>query len=379
MSSTTLPGVDAHGVGFRVRLRFAGKLHVETGFLTVDAANARALELRQLRAAGLGPAQAPKDLTLRDAADQLLLRKRTTVSRKTKRPLRQSGIDWWERSVRPWREGPFAELPLSMLRRDTIEDAILERIADYAKSGRDELDALKAVLRHAGGRGARFDLALLEIERPALTPRKRVALTVSELELFAACAPDYARRMILFKGTTGLRIGEVFSLTDDRVDVKEGAVFVPADLCKEGADKWVELTTEETTLVCEQILARAPGSRFVFPTFTGLTWTGRYGEFHKLVWAKTCRRGAAAWREQNGVGDHSAPTPFCDLEPHDLRATAATLMRDAGFSREQAAARLGHADSGRLLDRIYDQGDRRARMRKAIDELAPDGLRAALG
>jgi hypothetical protein len=39
---------------------------------------------------------------------------------------------------------------------------------------------------------------------------------------------------------------------------------------------------------------------------------------------------------------------------------------------------LGHADSGKLLDRVYDVGDRRARMRKAIDALAPDGLRAAL-
>lgn len=54
------------------------------------------------------------------------------------------------------------------------------------------------------------------------------------------------------------------------------------------------------------------------------------------------------------------------------------MMRDAGFSKEQAAARLGHADSGKLLDRIYDVGDRRARMRKAIDALAPQGLRAAL-
>jgi hypothetical protein len=52
-------------------------------------------------------------------------------------------------------------------------------------------------------------------------------------------------------------------------------------------------------------------------------------------------------------------------------------MRDAGFTKDQAAARLGHADSGELLDRIYDRGDRR-RVRKALDELAPAGLRAVL-
>ena len=68
------------------------------------------------------------------------------------------------------------------------------------------------------------------------------------------------------------------------------------------------------------------------------------------------------------------------LEPHDLRATAITLMRDAGFSKEQTAARVGHADSGELIDRLYDRGDRRARagVRAAIDNLAPQGIRAVL-
>ena len=49
------------------------------------------------------------------------------------------------------------------------------------------------------------------------------------------------------------------------------------------------------------------------------------------------------------------------LKPHDLRATAITLMRDAGFTREQVVARVGHADDGELIERIYDRGDRRAR------------------
>jgi hypothetical protein len=106
------------------------------------------------------------------------------------------------------------------------------------------------------------------------------------------------------------------------------------------------------------------------------------------------------WREQRGLpADAATPFewPLVDddgeleldgngdlvleaLEPHDLRATAATLMRDAGFTREQAAARLGHADSGKLLDRVYDQGDRRVRagVRQAIDTLTPRGLRAEL-
>jgi hypothetical protein len=167
--------------------------------------------------------------------------------------------EWWERITRPWREGPFADLPLSLLRRDQLADVILGRAAVAAKAARDEPYGLKATLRYA----------------------------------------------------------------------------------------------------------------LVFPTKTGRPWC--YGDFHKLVWSKATRRAASRWREGRGLGE-DAPTPFDELEPQDLRSTAATLMRDAGFAREEAAARLGHADSGAVLDRIYDQDDRRARMRKAIEQRAPRGL-----
>ena len=125
----------------------------------------------------------------------------------------------------------------------------------------------------------------------------------------------------------------------------------------------------------DQLLERAPGTRLVFPTATGKRW--RYNQFHKLVWSKACERAAVIWRDDRGLDD-DAPTPFCDLTPHDLRSTAATLMRAVGFTREEAADRLGHVDSGELLDRIYDQGDRGARAQRAIAARAPLGLRHAL-
>jgi integrase len=374
-STVLLPGVDRHGAGYRVRVRFGDHRHTETGFPSADAANARVIVLKAMKDAGLTPAAIPREQTLREAAEALVARKRTSVSRKTKRRLRASGIEWWDRATRPWREGEFADLPLSLLRRDRVEDAILERAATVAKSARDELDGLKATLRYAGGRGLRFDPALLAIERPATAPRRRVALTVTQLELLAECAPGYATRMLLFKGTVGARIGELFTLSDDRVDLEGRAIMIPADLCKEGVEKTIDLTAEEVTLLREQLLARAAGTSLVFPTRTGRPW--RHYQFLRLVWYKARERAADVWRQQERFAI-TAPTPFDGVQPHDLRATAATLMRDAGFTREQAAARLGHADTGQLLDRIYDVGDRRARMRKAIDEFAPNGLRAAL-
>jgi hypothetical protein len=53
-------------------------------------------------------------------------------------------------------------------------------------------------------------------------------------------------------------------------------------------------------------------------------------------------------------------------------------MRDAGMSRDQTAARLGHADEGELLDELYDRGDRSARVRRELDVVAPEGLLARL-
>ena len=388
-STVLLPGVDRHGAGYRVRMRFGAYRHTETRFSTADAANARAITLRAMRDAGLVPTQAPQELTLCEAAEALLVRKRTTVSRKTKRPLRASGIEWWGRATRPWREGPFAKLPLSLLRSDQVEDAILARAAGTAKTARDEQDALKAILRYAAQRGGGFDQRLLTMERIQVTPRQRVALSVHELDLLAAHAPEYGRRLILFDGTIGMRIGEVFTLDDSRVDLAGRTVFVPAALCKEGVDKVIDLTPEEVAILREQLLARAPGTSLVFPTKTGRPW--RHFQFLRLVWYKARLRASEAWREREGLPEH-ADTPYLwragidaqggpvihGVQPHDLRSTAATMMRDAGFSKEQAAVRVGHGDSGQLLDRVYDVGDRQARMRKAIAALAPLGLRAAL-
>jgi hypothetical protein len=176
-------------------------------------------------------------------------------------------------------------------------------------------------------------------------------------------------------------------------------MFMPAGLCKEATDKTIDFTAEEVQLVREQLVARAPGSRCIFPTATGLTWKGRYGDWHRDVWTKAVVRSARDWRELNALDD-SAPTPyewpmrdeadeplldeegqpvFDRLEPHDLRATAITLMRDSQYTKEQTAARVGHTDTV-LIDRIYDRGDPRARagVRTAIDTLTPKGIRAAL-
>src|SRR5262249_44402218 len=156
---------------------------------------------------------------------------------------------------------------------------------------------------------------------------------------FVSNAPEYARRLLYFLATTGLRSGEAFTLTDDRVDLDGGryldgpAVYIPAALNKEHRDKWVPLSPEEVELVREQLTpvrvggasptsalpARAAGTTLVFPKAQGGAWSTARPHFHKLVWTKAVTRAARAWRKEHGLGE-KAPTPFewwVDPDPSD--------------------------------------------------------------
>jgi integrase len=378
-----LDGVERYGAGYRVRIRFPKHLvpsgrHIETvrtnpALRTPGGANARALALVELREAGVSPiVAAAQGRTLADATGDFLRRKKVSGRN---RQLRRRGVEFWERSCRPWLEGEHASTPLSLLRRDQVETTILARALLAPTSARNELQALKATLRHAADPAV--DPSIFTIEPIATCPRTRRALTLDELDLLAACAPDYARRLVWILGTAGFRVGELFTLTDDRLDLhsEAPAAVVTAELAKERLPKRVAFDTDQVQVVREQLMARAPGTRLVFATKTGKAWT--YRQFHKLVWKKTTHRAAQIWRHDRGLDEHAA-TPFDDLKPHDLRSTAATLMREAGFTREEAADRLGHVDSGELLDRVYDQGDRGQRAARAIAAKTPAGLRAAL-
>lgn len=363
-STALVPGVRRHpaGPGYQVRVR---PFPAET-FPTPDEANARAIELRRMRAVGIRSAPRSATPTLREAAESLLARKRVAGKRA---PLTAKGIRHWQDATRPWREGDYASLPLDLLDRRAIEDAILARAAARPVSARNELQALKATLNYSQARGHHFDPALLTIEPVATPTHEGRALSADELEFLAAYAPSYAFRLVLLAGTTGNRINELFTLTDDRVDLAGRTLTVPPELCKERRRKVIPLTDEETALVREQLLARAPGTPLVFPKRHGSPW--RYSAFQRLVWKPMLRDAIRAWKREHP----RMPEPFSPLTCHDLRHTAASLMRQAGMPAELVAERLGHADGGALLLRTY-RHVRADETRVALDAIG-HGLRAA--
>jgi len=341
-------------------------------FASFERAVVRAEEIRGLRALGITPPPArASERTLLDAIDELLARKRVSGC---KGPLTARGLEDWERKMLFWRRQPFARVPLRLLDRTTVEDVLLERASVHPTAAREELQKLKAALRYAASRGSQFQLGLLEID-PVRVSRQPEgsALTLAELDFFCRYAVEHEWRALAFAGTVGLRVSELIGLQDEHVDLEGRALRIPAWLCKEKRPKVIPLFVDELQLLAEQLQLRPAGAERVFPRKGGSPW--RREHFYSQVVVATRRRAAVAWRREHGLPTGAA-TPFDALAPHDLRRTAATLMRDAGFTREQAAVRLGQGDDGQLLDRVYDRGDRVQRARRALDEIG--SLREAL-
>jgi integrase len=375
---------------YQVRLRDgAGELVERTPGSALEAIEVRDAVL-DARAAGERYRSASSrtfDPTLAKACEAFLALQQVRLERGELRP---KGLGYFADATRVWREPiahdpnderatPFAGLRLSELEPLAVDRYLRRtRSAQAPASARNEQQVLKRVLREAQRDGASFDAALLTLEPlpKVRRDRKRRALGAAELDLLVSCAPDYARRMLELAGSGGFRIGELFTLTDDRLalDGEAPHVLIPAELCKERRDKRVPLLPAEVRLLREQLLLRAPGSSLVFPKRHGSPW--RYGHFHRFVWRPALKRAALVWRRSHELAE-DAPTPFCDLKVHDLRRTAATLMRQAGLELEHAAARIGHADGGRLLLEVYRGEVQADELAEAVAELG-DSLAAAV-
>jgi integrase len=248
--------------------------------------------------------------------------------------------EFYERSAKVW--APFFLMRLSDLRRASVEDFITARAAEHRRSARNELEFLKRVLRDAKGRGQRIDETLFTIPAIRDHPREGRALTVAELQELASWFPEHSRRLILLAGMIGARQRVWFELTEDLIDVDAALMTVPAALAKNRRDHVICLTSVEVRLFKEHLLARASGTRLVFPTPTGRQWT-RSG-FRERVWMPAVE---AASRFA-GAG-----SVFERLTFHLLRHTAGSLMARAGIDPAAAAERLGHTDGGALFLRKY--------------------------
>lgn len=261
------------------------------------------------------------------------------------------GEEFLRTSERFWQ--PFASAPVPSLRRAALEDALTSRAAAHPRSAQRDRQFLLAVLRRAEGRGQRVDHRIFGIDAVEVRPRRGRALTVPQVWFLGSCAPEEVRRLVVLAGFVGARQHFWLSLTDDMLDLDAGTMLAPAELQKNRRDHVVYLAPVEVRLFREQLVARAPGTRLVFPRADGRAWAtektaGRHS-FGHLVWRRTVAMAAALDRQENGV----EASVFDGFTFHGLRHTAGSLMAAAGLDVAVAAERMGHTDGGALFLRTY--------------------------
>ena len=223
--------------------------------------------------------------------------------------LRPAGVRFYQDCVRPWE--PLRNTPVPALRRRPVEDHIAARAAVAPTAARNELQYLKAALRAAQSRGQQVDVGIFEIDPIRVEAQEGVALEYAELLVLASWLPERIKRIkriVPFCGTVGLRFTEAVTLTDDRVDLEAGTIFIPARINKSRRPKPIPLARLEVQLLREQLLARPTGARLVFPNEKG----GVYAEWLASRPAPRAPRGRACARreEREETDDHRRRLPL---------------------------------------------------------------------
>jgi integrase len=307
---------------------------------TKEAAETGELDLK-LRAK-LGHLYRERPTRLGDELDGLLHRKRAMGGKRG--PLRPSGVRHYQDCARPWE--PLHNTPVPALRRRQVEDHIVARAAIAPTAARNELQFLKAALRAAQSRGQQVDVGIFEIDPIRVEAQEGIALEYSELLVLASWLPERIKRIVPFCGTVGLRFTEAVTLTDDRVDLEAGTVFIPARINKSRRPKPIPLARIEVQLLREQLMVRPPGTRVVFASERGGVYS--HSGFQSIWLPALLAAGRAHEEVRNG-----GTIVVADFKFHWLRHTAISLMARAGMKAELIAERVGHNDGGALIYRRY--------------------------
>jgi integrase len=299
---------------------------------------AERLELRLKVEKVSGVVAAAPETTLGQELDGYLERIRSTGG------LRPRSVEFYEQKAKGWTA--LRAVKVSSLRRAQIQDLVSARATLHPRSALDELQFLKRVLHEAKDRGQRVDEAIFSIRPVKHAPRRGRALTVDQLYELASWFPEHVSRLVLLAGQVGARQSFWFGVTDDLLDLDEGTMPIPAELAKNKREHRIYLTTLEVGLLPEQLMARATGTRLVFPNLKGEQWDrSRFGE----VWRKGIELAAKHDRDQSGTTE----SVFDGFNFHLLRHTAGSLMALAGLDPAVASERMGHTDGGALFLRTY--------------------------
>lgn len=257
----------------------------------------------------------------------------------------------------------IGDLPLQAITRDHVVGMVKDLADEFAPSTVEVTYSYVAtVLRSAVESKVIAVTPATNIAMPEKHAVKVVPMSVAEVFALVDAMTDRYRAMVLLAAGTGMRQGEVFGLTWDRVDLENGVVTVDRQLVKVEAGEPVygppKTPTSVRDIPLPDVVADALREHLeAFPVGeSGLVFTVPGGTPMRkssfwTVWKRATRDAEIAGR---GF--------------HDLRHHYASLLIRHGESVKVVQARLGHKSAQETLDtysHLWPDSD--ARTRRAVD------------
>jgi integrase len=233
----------------------------------------------------------------------------------------------------------FGEMPIDRITPATpVERFKLERLNTRTRNKTErqiasvnrELEQLRAILRYARNEGLITASPFERSSSPLIskadeTKRTRVLSREEEIRLLKACETperDHLIPLIIFAVDTGMRKGEMLSLTWADVNFKARSITVRATTTKTLQSRVVPISRRLLAYL-RPMLSRAGNSPNTIPVFTLRKWQNG--------WVSACR-----------------DAKIDGLRWHDLRATFITRCVERGVPVELVAKISGHQDVATL-------------------------------
>jgi integrase len=185
----------------------------------------------------------------------------------------------------------------------------------------------------------------VRIALPRRTSEEIVPLTIAQVEMLADAVPDRYRALVIFAAGMGMRQGECFGLTVDRVDFLRRQVTVDRQLIavrarvpefgppkSQAGFRTIPMPKTVGAALAAHLTRYNPGTE-------GLIFTNSSGDPLQRS------SGGDMWRRSVALAKLPKGTSF-----HDLRHFYASLLIAAGCSVKVIQKRLGHQSAVETLD-----------------------------
>jgi len=240
----------------------------------------------------------------------------------------------------------LGERQLGALRRTDIQGWVKKLTGDLAPASVELVYRwVSTILKSAVGDRLIASSPCIRIALPKRNDAEVVPLSVSEVEALAAAVPDRYRGLIVFAAGMGLRQGECFGLTVDRVDFLRRQVRVDRQLlsAREGIPEFGPPKSKAgfRTVPMPDIVGSA------LATHLARYRSGQFGLVFTNTLGNPLRRNTVGdmWHRARDRANLPDWATF-----HDLRHFYASLLIARGCSVKAVQRRLGHQSAMETLD-----------------------------